>query len=486
MTTTSPPHVRSATAPNLETVRRRTLVTWVAGQEVGVRGQLRRLLVLVCMVPVIVLLAVRVPNFLQDPFLLAYGMGVLGSTTFIFYRAYNNYTDLAEPLASRVRDRAGAPPLPAVPDVTLIVAAMNEIDVIDQCVASMTGSDYPSLQVIVVDDGSDDGTRERLRELRDTHDFTLVEMPERSGKKRALVAGLRHATGDVIAFTDSDCVIAPDALRRCVAALVAHPGLGGVSGHARALNPDASLLSRVQDTWYEGSFRVTKAAESTFGSVTCVSGPLAVFRRDAIWNYLPAWAEDRFLGAEFKFATDRQLTGYVLGQKWVGAQLKEQHRDSPFVAIDHPERLWSVGYVSSARVWTVVPESTRAFVKQQVRWKKSFIRNLCFTGLFMWRRGLGPSVLYYGHALWVIMAPVMAVRHLVLAPLAGLWLLSLLYLAGVLVKGGIWGIAYAIDNPGDPRWRYRPLMSLISSVCLSWLLPYSLLTVRRGVWSRSA
>lgn len=472
--------------PQAGRARPRPAIDWVGRQEVGVRRQLFRLVVVLCMVPLLVLLATRVPDFVRDPVVLAYGMGVLGSTAFIFYRAYASYEDLSNPLISRVKDRAGAPALPAVPAVTLIVAAMNEIDVIDECVASMTGSDYRELQVIVVDDGSDDGTRERLRELTAVHNFTLVEMPERSGKKRALVAGLRHAVGDVIAFTDSDCVLAPDALRRCVAALVAHPGLGGVSGHARALNADATLLSRIQDTWYEGSFRVTKAAESTFGSVTCVSGPLAVFRRDAIWNFLPAWAEDRFLGAEFKFATDRQLTGYVLGQRWVGTKLKAQHDGSPFLAIDHPEREWAVGYVRSALVWTVVPERARPFLKQQVRWKKSFIRNLCFTGRFMWRRGVGPSVLYYGHAIWVLAAPLMAVRHLVLAPLAGMWLLTGLYLAGVLVKGGVWGTAYAVDNPGDPRWRYRPLMSLISSIGLSWLLPYSLLTVRRGIWSRSA
>lgn len=121
-----------------------------------------------------------------------------------------------------------------------------------------------------------------------------------------------------------------------------------------------------------------------------------------------------------------------------------------------------------------------------MRWKKSFVRNLCFTGRFMWRRGLGPSVLYYGHAIWVAAAPLMAVRHLVIAPVEGMWLLTGLYLAGVLVKGGVWGAAYAVDNPGDPRWRYRPLMSIISSVCLSWLLPYSLLTIRRGTWSRAA
>jgi cellulose synthase/poly-beta-1,6-N-acetylglucosamine synthase-like glycosyltransferase len=452
----------------------------------GVRQGARRLFVLVCLLPLIALLARQSPRLVRDPILVGYGVSVLTATILMFYLAYARYDDPADPRFSKVPNTAGAPALSPVPAVTLLVAVMNEIDVIDRCVRSMVTSDYPDLQVIVVDDASTDGTTDRLRELSGELGFTLVALEHNAGKKHALVRGAELAGGEVIAFTDSDCVLAPDALRRCVAALVGHPGLGAVSGHARALNADATLLTKIQDTWYEGSFRVAKAAESTFGSVTCVSGPLAVFRRDAIWNYLPAWAGDRFLGAEFRFATDRQLTGYVLGQHWLGRRLKDSHADSEFVSgVDYPEREWRVGYVRSAAVWTVVPEHVRAFAKQQVRWKKSLVRNLCFTGRFMWRRGAGPSFLYYGHALWVLSAPLMAVRHLLWAPLHGLWLLTGLYLGGVLIKGTAWGIAFALDNPGSTRWRYRPMMSLISSVVLSWMLVYSLLTIRRGNWSRS-
>jgi hypothetical protein len=64
--------------------------------------------------------------------------------------------------------------------------------------------------------------------------------------------------------------------------------------------------------------------------------------------------------------------------------------------------------------------------------------------------------------------------------------LTMLYLCGVILKGLVWGLAFKIDNPGDTRWRYRPVMSLLSSVLLAWLLPYSMATIRRGVWSRSA
>jgi cellulose synthase/poly-beta-1,6-N-acetylglucosamine synthase-like glycosyltransferase len=268
--------------------------------------------------------------------------------------------------------------------------------------------------------------------------------------------------------------------------MVRHPELGAVSGHCRALNVNAGLLARIQDVWYEGQFRIAKAAESAFGTVTCVSGPLAAFRRDAVYNYLPAWAEDRFAGAPFRFATDRQLTGYVLGQAWRGRDLKRRHADSPFVAgHDHPERRWTVAYSRSARVWTNVPATGRAFLHQQVRWKKSFIRNLFFTGTFMWRRGPVPALLYYGHALWVLAAPALVFWHLVWAPLHWAAMLTVLYLAGVLLKGSLWGLAYRLDNPGDRRWRYRPLMSLLSCCVLAWLLPYAAVTLRRGIWTRN-
>lgn len=455
--------------------------------EPGVRHGVRRLIVLAFLVPLLALLARQLPRFVEDPLLLSYGMSVLLGTIVLFYLAYTRYDDPSDPRFTDVPNTAGAPPLSTVPTVSLLVAVMNEIDVIERCVRSLVDSDYPDLELIVVDDASTDGTTQRLGELADELGFTLVALPNNRGKKHALVEGARRAHGEVIAFSDSDCVLAPDAVRRCVAALVAHPGLGAVSGHARALNADQSLLTKVQDTWYEGSFRVAKAAEATFGTVTCVSGPLAVFRRDAIWNYLPAWANDRFLGGEFRFATDRQLTGYVLGQQWCGQELKEAHRGSPFIEEhDFPEREWRVGYVRSAHVWTVVPASVRAFMRQQIRWKKSFVRNLFFTGRFMWRRGVGPSALYYGHVLWVLMAPFMAVRHLIWAPAHGLWMLSALYIGGVTVKGLAWGVAYLFDHRGSTRWRYRPLMSLISSVVLSWVLLYSLLTIRRGIWARQA
>ncbi|MFH8977115.1 glycosyltransferase [Streptomyces sp. NPDC017890] len=476
-------------ATPLRTGARQRLGTRLDALDPGVRRDVVRLLTLLALLPLLLLLArraVRLPHGFD--LLTLYGLTVLAGTICLLHLAYSRYDDPAVRLLRRRPRHAQAfPALPAQPRVSFLLAVRNEREHIEDCVRSMAAVDYPDLQLVVVDDASDDGTADVLRRLADELPLTLIRLDENLGKKGALVRACAVADGDVLLFTDSDCVIAPDAVRHCVTALVRHPELGAVSGHCRALNTDAGLLARVQDVWYEGQFRITKAAEAAFGSVSCVSGPLAAFRRDAIYNYLPAWAEDRFLGAPFRFATDRQLTGYVLGQAWHGRALKDRHADSPFVSEhDYPELRWEVGYTRAARVWTRVPSRPSSFLRQQIRWKKSFIRNLFFTGRFMWRRGPAAAALYYGHALWVIAAPALVVRHLVWAPLNLAAVLTLLYLCGVLLKGCVWGIAYRFDHPRDRAWRCRPLMSLLSCCVLAWLLPYALLTLRRNVWSRSA
>lgn len=450
-------------------------------QEPSLRGdpRLRRaihtFLVLVALVPLLDLIAFKLARLDRLAWLSTYGVTVLASTVFVLYLAFAKYRDPSH----RRRHCTWAP------HVTALVAVKDEEALIARCVDSLLASSDVELDVIVVDDASTDGTPSVLARYESDPRVTVLFLPENVGKKRALTAGLRLARGNVLAFTDSDSVLAPDAISRCVRALAADPEIGAVSGHARALNRDSNLLTRVQDTWYDGQFGVLKAAESVFGSVTCVSGPLAVFRREAVYNYFPAWADDRFLGDEFLFATDRQLTGYVLGQPWFGERLKRRHRDSHFVvAEDHPVRWWRVEYVRSARVWTQVPSRARVFLRQQIRWKKSFIRNLFFTGRIQWRRGVGAAWLYYSHAVWVFFAPLMAFRHLIWLPLHGEWRLSLLYIAGVSLKGLVWAIAYRVQNHGCRRWIYRPLMTFTSVLVLSWLLPYSAVTIRRKVWAR--
>jgi cellulose synthase/poly-beta-1,6-N-acetylglucosamine synthase-like glycosyltransferase len=372
------------------------------------------------------------------------------------------------------------------PLVTCLVAVYNDEFIISDCLRSVCNQTYPNIEVIVVNDASTDGTQRMLDELAEQLPIKVLELKDNVGKKAALVRGASLARGEIFAFTDSDSIWDPFALDRIVTAMQANPDLGAVSGHCRARNANETFFTKVQDTWYEGQFAVRKAFESTFGAVTCVSGPLAVFRREAIYNLLPAWARDRFLGDSFRFATDRTLTGYVLGAQQVTKRLiAKTDPDSEFLAYRYPIRKWKVAYCKSAKAWTQVPDTLSAVLRQQVRWKKSFLRNIFLTGRFYWRRPIPPASVYYLHILFVIAGPFVAFRHMIYLPLHGNMTSMLMYIFGITVIGSAFAFAHKAEEPTSTGWVYRPLMSFFSTLVLSWLIFYSVATIKKMKWSRA-
>jgi cellulose synthase/poly-beta-1,6-N-acetylglucosamine synthase-like glycosyltransferase len=372
----------------------------------------------------------------------------------------------------------------AWPLVSCIVAVHNEEDLVGRCISSMAMQTYPNTEIIIIDDASTDHTREILRQLKIRFQLTVIELAINRGKKGALAAGMLQAKGSLIACADSDTVWAPDAVAMAVPVFLADPDIGAVSGHCRALNGDSNLLTKIQDSWYEGQYSVRKAFESVFGAVTCVSGPLAFFRLSAIYNFMPAWESDKFLGQEFRFATDRTLTAFVLGGSYLGRKLLPLPESSPFARPEYPVRDWKIVYSKSAHAWTNVPSTFAGMIKQQVRWKKSFIRNIFITGSFYWRRPFLPALFYYVHVAFEILGPFIAVRHLIYMPLRGDVISPFLYLAGILVIGLSFGLAFRYENPGSRRWIYRPTMSLLSTLVFSWLIFYSAATIKKMVWYR--
>jgi len=370
--------------------------------------------------------------------------------------------------------------------VSCMVAVKDEEDNIARCVDSMLRQTYKNNEIIVVNDASTDKTLDVLREYEKDKKIKLINLEKNVGKKRALGEAMAVAKGEIFAHTDSDSVWAPDAIERVTKIFEYFPNVGAVSGHGRALNGDKNLLTKVQDSWMEGQFSIRKAFESVFGAVTCVSGPLAVFRKEAMFNFIPAWENDKFLGQEFKFATDRTMTGFVLGSRTIGEKLKKKYKDSSFVANnDYPTREWEVVYCKSAKSWTIVPDKFKRLIKQQVRWKKSFIRNIFFTGLFYWRKPLPVTLVYYLHILFVLMGPFIAFKHLIYLPIRGNLISAVLYLTGVVFVGFMFGLACKLNDKENHRWIYRPVMSLLSTFVISWLLFYSVLTIRKMVWSRA-
>ena len=113
----------------------------------------------------------------------------------------------------------------AAPFVSVIVPARNEAHNIEACIRSLTASRYPSFEVIVVDDQSEDGTGDLARAAAPANASRIevvdgADLPEGwLGKPWACVQGARMAAGDLLLFTDADTVHAPDLLGRAVAGL---------------------------------------------------------------------------------------------------------------------------------------------------------------------------------------------------------------------------------------------------------------------------
>lgn len=130
------------------------------------------------------------------------------------------------------------PSEPRLPRVTVVVACYNGAHTLRPCLQSLLRLDYPDVEILVIDDGSTDGTPDitvafpQVRTLR--HRINL-------GLSTARNLGIRAATGEIIAFTDADCQADPDWLRYLVAALT-REGCAGVGG-PNLLPPDDSDIA---------------------------------------------------------------------------------------------------------------------------------------------------------------------------------------------------------------------------------------------------
>jgi cellulose synthase/poly-beta-1,6-N-acetylglucosamine synthase-like glycosyltransferase len=136
------------------------------------------------------------------------------------------------------------------------------------------------------------------------------------------------------------------------------------------------------------------------------------------------------------------------------------------------------------RAWTDVPDTFQKVMKQQTRWKKSFIRNIFFTGRFYWRKPFFAALLYYLHIVLVLFGPLIVLRHMFYLTVNGNLFNIFLYVLGIVFVGFVFGLSFRYENPHDSKWKYRPLMSLFSAFILSWLIFYSAFTIRRNIWAR--
>jgi GT2 family glycosyltransferase len=117
----------------------------------------------------------------------------------------------------------------ASPRASVIVVCWNSAGVLERCLDQLLAQDYGDYEVIVVDDGSEDETREVAEAALGSGKVTIVRSPLNRGCPHARNLGLRHARGQIIAFIDADGFARPSWLRHIVAAFDADTTVGGVA-----------------------------------------------------------------------------------------------------------------------------------------------------------------------------------------------------------------------------------------------------------------
>ena len=185
---------------------------------------------------------------------------------------------LAQLQSRRERERTFDPAY--APAVSVLIAAYNEAKVINKTIATLLASDYPDLDILVVDDGSNDDTAQAVRDAYGDHPRVTVHEKANGGKASALNIGIRLCRGEIIVALDADTHFTPDTVSKLVRHF-ADPTIGAVSGNVKVGNRN-NLLTIWQAVEYITSQNFDRRAFDLLNCITVVPGAVGAWRKDAV------------------------------------------------------------------------------------------------------------------------------------------------------------------------------------------------------------
>ncbi|MFK4094524.1 bifunctional polysaccharide deacetylase/glycosyltransferase family 2 protein [Streptomyces anthocyanicus] len=241
---------------------------------------------------------------------------------------------------------------PVTGPVSVIVPAYNEKECIEATLRSLARSTHP-VEIIVVDDGSTDGTAD-IAESLGLPGVRVVRQAN-AGKPAALNNGVRHARYDIVVMMDGDTVFEPDTVRHLVQPF-ADPSVGAVAGNAKVGNR-RTLIGAWQHIEYVMGFNLDRRMYDLLRCMPTIPGAIGAFRREAVLQ-AGGMSDDTL-------AEDTDITIAL-------------HRAG-----------WRVVYEEHARAWTEAPGSLGQLWSQRYRWSYGTMQ-----ALWKHRRSLtdkGPS-----------------------------------------------------------------------------------------------
>ncbi|WP_285684470.1 bifunctional polysaccharide deacetylase/glycosyltransferase family 2 protein [Actinoplanes sp. NBRC 103695] len=324
--------------------------------------------------------------------------------------------------------------------VSVIVPAYNEKEGIEAAVRSLSGGDYPAIEVVVVDDGSTDGTASIVERMR-LPNVRVVRVPN-GGKSNALNTGVALAKNDLIVTVDGDTIFEPDSIRRLVQPF-ARPSVGAVAGNVKIGNR-RSLVALWQHIEYVIGFNLDRRLYEVLNCMPTVPGAIGAFRRRAL-------AE----AGGFSDETLAEDTDITMALCRAG---------------------WRVVYEERARAWTEAPATLEQLYRQRYRWSygtmqamwkhRGALTDRGASGRFG-RRGL-PFLALFGVAL-PMLAPVVDIMLVYGVVFWELEETVLAWTGMLLLQMVTAAIAFRFDREAmGPLWRlplqqfaYRQLMYLV-------------------------
>lgn len=244
-----------------------------------------------------------------------------------------------------------------VPFVSVLLPVFNEGPHVLETIKSIMDCDWPKdrLEIIAVDDKSGDDSFFWVKQAAGLWpNVKAFQNPVNAGKHVSLSRALGHSKGEILLCIDSDCIFDKNVIRELVCCF-ADPKVGAVGGSIGITNVNANFFTVCQTLVYFVSFQVGKAVQNLTGHVFCISGCLFAVRRPLFEAVEHEVKSRNWFGINVRDGEDRYMTHAILMRGWK--------------TILNP----------AAVCWTAAPEKLAQLFSQQIRWRRSGLRDLFWT-----------------------------------------------------------------------------------------------------------
>lgn len=244
--------------------------------------------------------------------------------------------------------------------VSIVVPAYNHADYLSEAIDSVLAQDYPHVELIVIDDGSTDGTRAVLEKYGER--FAWWSQPN-SGQALTLNAGWRRARGSVLGYLSADDVLRTSAVRRAVEVLEARPDVGGVYCDYELIDPRSRAVRTVRTRDFDYGQMVR--------DVECIIGPGAFFRR-YVFEQTGGWSADFRQSPDLDFWLRAGLVAEFQRIPDVLAAFRVHEQSQTFAVADVPRAEESIAIIERLFARLDLPDSLRPYRKRALAF--SYIR----------------------------------------------------------------------------------------------------------------